>query len=554
MIRFNLIICVALTLLFGCAKSKPINSTFQWPSSGNAEADSLILLYEQARTHIGIEVSNDSIVNQLCSIADKYPQNRILQFRSKFFSSLKISSSQKDSLKKTLSDVSLLIDSSKFVYDWNYLKLITTELESDMSTRYRMLNEILAYYQSHKMRYEAGRTLISLGNVMYFLNDTIRALDYYKSAEKMFANEHLFIPLIITQLNIAMCSPIPVRDSIYSRLLANDDIKKNDFLRERVLHNSYIYTDSLPLLNEAIQISERRNYHDVLPILWSLKGKYFTDKHAPEVGLIYINKGFSYMNDNIQAIVSKPEMLWHKACAFKEMERYDSCANTLFQFANTLSETEHTMNKHGIILMDTNAKIKFAEQTEQLKRYQIWIWTVTIITIALCVIFILIYMLKDRSEKNKLAKERHDKQQIQKRQAINAQAMVLKENEKLISEITNQILELRDSNQLDSNSMESILKILRIYKSSEDTRASYLQLSNDIDASFSERLKSDHPSLSVNQIKLASMIAAGLDSHRISNLMNIEYASVYRGRSRLRIKLGLSQEESLEEYLRRYNS
>lgn len=58
--------------------------------------------------------------------------------------------------------------------------------------------------------------------------------------------------------------------------------------------------------------------------------------------------------------------------------------------------------------------------------------------------------------------------------------------------------------------------------------------------------------LTAGQLKMASMIIIGADNHLIARTLNISAESVWKGRYRLRQRLGLDNSVKLEDYLRDY--
>ena len=61
--------------------------------------------------------------------------------------------------------------------------------------------------------------------------------------------------------------------------------------------------------------------------------------------------------------------------------------------------------------------------------------------------------------------------------------------------------------------------------------------------------------LSENELKYCALILVGLDSKQIAQMQNVAHQSVIKARYRIRKKLGLEGEESLDHFLRslKYN-
>lgn len=85
-------------------------------------------------------------------------------------------------------------------------------------------------------------------------------------------------------------------------------------------------------------------------------------------------------------------------------------------------------------------------------------------------------------------------------------------------------------------------------KFDQDTKYFYERL-DKLSDSFYSVLHNDYPNLTKTEIRLCSLIRLKIDSHAISNLQNITISSLNTSRYRLRKKLNLSEEDSLDEFI-----
>lgn len=72
---------------------------------------------------------------------------------------------------------------------------------------------------------------------------------------------------------------------------------------------------------------------------------------------------------------------------------------------------------------------------------------------------------------------------------------------------------------------------------------------NQVHPNFETKLKSDHPEITVNDIKLAALIRMSLTTKQIATINNVSILAVKKARYRLRKKLNISEDESLEDLL-----
>lgn len=552
-VLFGMILIVMVLFVSGCSNDRLVDNVFHWPSSGVTEADSVLIELECWRTSLRQDGSNDSLPEKLLSISREYPDNKVLRFRAEFFMISRIPELDIDSLMKSIGIMETYLDSASNQYDWSVLKSKKSDVEPDMSQRYLLLMDLLRYYSRHGYAYEEGRTLNQLGNVMYYLNDTLRALDYYRRAEILFDHAGTLRPLIIAKMNVALCSPMNERDSMLSWLRNDSIVKKDSYLRQRVLQNSFMYTDSLHFLDESLELAERGQYLDVLPILLALKGDCASSAGDPGTGLRYINKGLTLAEETRMADVYLSNIHYLKSHTLYLLGEKDSAMNSLLNSMYVRDSLERTMNNEGIKRLDTLAAIRVAEQAEQLKRYRIYVRIVIVATVLLLLFAVFFLRWKKQEYERQCRQAVLEERQIIQSRALLVQKGLIDDNEQLISNLSRHLGHIHETGETDGDSAKEMDFMLRLHKSNEDNRKGMLKVSSEIGASFIANLKKDYPDLSKGQLRLASLIVSGYDSIRIGNMMNIAPASVYRGRSRLRIRLGLHSDDSLEDFLEKYN-
>lgn len=70
-----------------------------------------------------------------------------------------------------------------------------------------------------------------------------------------------------------------------------------------------------------------------------------------------------------------------------------------------------------------------------------------------------------------------------------------------------------------------------------------------VHSAFFEKLLRKHTSINPNDLKICAYLKIGLDNMEMSRLLNIEQASVRKSLHRLKLKLGLTQDDILREYI-----
>ena len=424
--------------------------------------------------------------------------------------------------------------------------------EQDHVERYYKIIDNISYFRKVNAKAEEAVHLRFLGNLMHDLKDEERARQSHKEAIAIFDSLNLIPDLILSRLNLAITFPKETSDSMYAELRKDTLYKKIPTLYIQLMQNSFNRTDSVEFIDNAIETSKEHDTRN-LPVLLALKGDYLTRHQKSEEGLSMINDAFDLIDGKqfrTQYIIL---MHYFKAAGLYEYGQKDSAISEMHQSWIWRDSLDQELNKPGVYAMDAKTRIDMADKNASLeysRMINFWIISILILIIFMLVI---IYQHKRRIDE-KLYKEIHMEKMLKKNlQSIAAQSVVMEESENILSEITSRLTKLIESEKIDQESVNTIIKILKLHKSNEENRHGFLQIQHEIDTNFMIRLKKDFPSLSESQIRLASLIVSGADSRQICSILNIEQASVHKSRYRLRARLGLKTDESLEDFLRRYN-
>lgn len=137
-------------------------------------------------------------------------------------------------------------------------------------------------------------------------------------------------------------------------------------------------------------------------------------------------------------------------------------------------------------------------------------------------------------------------------QLSNTTTNLISKNE-LLQEISSHIKQLSESREASNKGVQkALIKIQDIINKSISSDSDWENFSQNFDvvyANFSTRLTERHPDLSVTDKRLCCYLRMGLTSKEIAPLVNITVKSVEMARYRVRKKLGLSPNDSLNSYL-----
>jgi len=165
--------------------------------------------------------------------------------------------------------------------------------------------------------------------------------------------------------------------------------------------------------------------------------------------------------------------------------------------------------------------------------------------------------LLDKTTKELVLKELENKQQLMqfKNEKLN-QDIENKNNELAISTMNlikkNEFLNgiKKELKQTESDKeIKQVIKIIDRHLNNADDWRLFEEAFNNADKDFLKKIKSEHPSLTHNDLRLCTYLRLNLSSKEIAPLLNISSRSVEVKRYRLRKKIGLEHESSLTDYI-----
>ena len=175
----------------------------------------------------------------------------------------------------------------------------------------------------------------------------------------------------------------------------------------------------------------------------------------------------------------------------------------------------------------------------------------SLIVVLLFVAMTIIVILLRRHSNLRVAKIESDLQLTRNQLQLASSLLVVKENENAIDTTVKTITQLMDEGRILHADGQRVCSALKAQLNNHDELESFQKVYARIHPNFTQRLLEISSNLSENQIRLAKYIVMGMDNRQISRVMRIEYKSLITARYRLRIKLGLSKEDSLEALLHR---
>ena len=166
---------------------------------------------------------------------------------------------------------------------------------------------------------------------------------------------------------------------------------------------------------------------------------------------------------------------------------------------------------------------------------------------------ILVYGLRQRLSKNKIAKEKveqelnfHQKELEMKKQELTAYALQVAHKNEVLEGIKTNVSEIKEYN---SRHLQKIINTINFNQHDDDFWEGFRQRFLSLHKDFESNIQKSFPDITPNELRLMSLLKMNLSSKEIANVLNVSADGIKKARYRLRKKLGLATGDSLENFI-----
>ena len=218
---------------------------------------------------------------------------------------------------------------------------------------------------------------------------------------------------------------------------------------------------------------------------------------------------------------------------------------------NEMEIKYQTEKKEQDLLIEKN-KVELLEQKAKISKTQKWLLLSSLIA-SMFIAFLIILNIKQKLKRNKLEKEKLDFELDLKKQELLAFTTQLVQKNEMLEDLKYNIESLKSSNRSDqSNAYSKLIKSIDISLNDDASWKSFMKRFEKVHPEFSKHISSKFPELTNNDIRLISLIKMNLSSKEIARLLNISLEGIKKARYRIRKKLQMDSQQSLDQFILKF--
>ena len=340
---------------------------------------------------------------------------------------------------------------------------------------------------------------------------------------------------------------------------------------------------ALVYLREAIIIADRTRDTSMLASLFADIGELCLDNHHIDSANVFLNKSVLCAKsiDDARTQLTAMRLLLKSDTTRNRFREASARFNSINILSDTVyarklrhnlraSELQYENQKKSQLIDLQSIAIQNASKQRRLYLVLLLLSGVSLILLG----FVIVLGIRNHRRKRELFEESLKIRDLQlensiKEDEINKlkinkieEEIRLKEREQLTSALAlvqrNELLGLISSrisqagagkSQLEASELNDILSSIRMQLKEDDDNNIFNQKFIKLHPDFFEKLKQKHPELTKSELKFCAYLRLNLNGSQIANILSVTAEAIRKTRYRLRKKLNLESQESLEDYI-----
>lgn len=577
MLKLFFILSLSIFLQTISAKSwKPVYKPF----------DSLVDMCERDMDNIARVKKYNAYIKHMYAIANKHKENPVLTWRAMYWDAFrKWKFSQINSAKFLAYKAISLVDTIHYKYDYHRIKRLILNCTSENITyfeAYKAHRSQLFFFEKVNDTINIANVCVTIGNILQQLGETNKAYDYLHRADNLYKLSNQKIYQIKNKINIA------------NVLNDKGDYKKSMQTLLWITKQKEVQRDTAFMLQVYASLSSASSIDIKLTDLYSRKAYYLAKTYGHEdlimqasvnMGAIYINtnksdsallfyrKVWNYIKRNKNNRLLLPT-LNGMANSFRIQERWDSA----YYYLNTAQIYQDSLQKAGnlteIYSQESRAAIDNYEATLARQQAEARLHRIVLILILAVVALVCGFAcygfwsqrrkalakkrIQELENKELATRLKNEELQFQleidsKNRELVSNSLMLIEKNQMLDELLQRIDNGGDTGQITRSTVIELKNQIRAHASEEDEWHKFRAHFEQVHPGFFIRLKEMYPTLTEYELRLCAYIRTGMYGKQIAMMLSVQPDSIKKSRTRLRKKLQLRQEDSLEDFLRVIN-
>ena len=155
------------------------------------------------------------------------------------------------------------------------------------------------------------------------------------------------------------------------------------------------------------------------------------------------------------------------------------------------------------------------------------------------------YGFRQKIKRSKVEKEKVDAELAFKKKELTTHALHLAKKNEVLEGLKQKALELKEK-EASNSGYQQLIRTINFDLQDDNNWENFSKYFEQVHKDFNTKVKQKYPDITSNELRLMSLIKMNLSSKEMANMLNISMPGIKKARQRLRKKMGLTTNDSLE--------
>ncbi|SDQ94121.1 tetratricopeptide repeat protein [Flagellimonas zhangzhouensis] len=156
------------------------------------------------------------------------------------------------------------------------------------------------------------------------------------------------------------------------------------------------------------------------------------------------------------------------------------------------------------------------------------------------------YGIRQKLKRNNLEKEMVDAELAFKKKELTTHALHLAKKNEVLEDLKQKAEHLKES-ETSKGGYQQLIRTINFDLQDDNNWKNFSRYFEEVHKDFNSNVKERFPDVTSNELRLLALLKMNLSSKEIANILNISQEGIKKARYRLRKKLNISSEESLQD-------
>jgi len=325
-----------------------------------------------------------------------------------------------------------------------------------------------------------------------------------------------------------------------------------------LLGNAFISLNRFPeaskSLNRSLEVYSKMDNPTEINQTYTSLGLLYNKMNRPNSAITYLEKSIK-ISDSLEALPQSAKAYFERSKAYRKKGDYKSALNDFTRYSQlndsilNVQKSQQIEEMRAIFDMETKEQqiaIQEQEITVLEQRAEISNLENGLLAVGLILSLIGFYAIRQKMKRNQIEKEKIDAELEFKRKELTTHALQLANKNETLKSLKQKAIELKEAERGNSG-YQQLIRTINFDLQDNNNWKNFSRYFEEVHKDFNGNVKSKYPHLTSNELRLLALLKMNLSSKEIANILSISPEGIKKARYRLRKKLDITTEDSLQD-------